>query len=151
MTPRPGHAPAQRPPPRWATGGRDTTCTRNPGVSLPPAHHQQPRPPAPTTQQHTHPGPPGRPDASRLNINHSHRPEDTTPMLSFTIIAALIIAAAGSLACLARLYRQGRDYELGLYRAAAQQAGHNREQSEAQTQAHMARTHPRLSRVLRYR
>ena len=72
-------------------------------------------------------------------------------MLSFTIIAALIITAAGSLACLARLYRQGRDYELGLYRSAAQQAGHNREQIEAQTHAYMTRTHPRLSRVLRCR
>jgi hypothetical protein len=71
-------------------------------------------------------------------------------MLSFIITAALIITAA-SLACLARLYRQGRDYELDLYRAAAQDAGRTREQIEAQTQAHMTRTHPRLSRVLRYR
>jgi hypothetical protein len=72
-------------------------------------------------------------------------------MLSFIIIAALIITAAASIACLARLYRQGRDYELDLYRAAAQDAGRTRAQIEDQTQAYMTRTYPRLSRVLRYR
>jgi hypothetical protein len=72
-------------------------------------------------------------------------------MPSLIITAAIFITAAASLTCLARIHRQGREYELTLYRTAAQQAGQNREQIEAQTQAHMTRTHPRLSRILRYR
>jgi hypothetical protein len=72
-------------------------------------------------------------------------------MLSFIIITALIIIAVVSIVFLARVYRQGRDYELALYRSAAQQAGQTREQIEAQAQAHMSTCHPRLSRVLRYR